>query len=94
MAKLGVIGSGTWGTALAVLLVQNGHQVTLWSAFEEEAKAIKTTRKHPNLPEAVIPEELEVTTDLEAAMEDKEILVLSLIHILKKKSNGIEEEEF
>ena len=86
MAKLGVIGSGTWGTALAVLLVQNGHQVTLWSAFEEEAKAIKTTRKHPNLPEAVIPEELEVTTNLEAAMEDKEILVLSVPSIFVRQT--------
>lgn len=86
MAKLGVIGSGTWGTALAVLLVQNGHQVMLWSAFEEEANAIKTTRKHPNLPEAVIPEELEITTDLEAAMREKEILVLSVPSIFVRQT--------
>ena len=33
MEKIGIIGSGTWGTAIAVLLVNNGHEVTLWSAI-------------------------------------------------------------
>ena len=40
MAAVGVIGSGTWGTALSILLAGNGHQVTLWSALENEVKAL------------------------------------------------------
>lgn len=86
MAAIGVIGSGTWGTALAVLLVQNKNQAALWSAFAEEADKIRTERKHPNLPETVIPEELEITTDLQAAMEGKEILVLAVPSIFVRQT--------
>ena len=86
MAAIGVIGSGTWGTALAVLLVQNKNQAALWSAFAEEADKIRTEKKHPNLPETVIPEELEITTDLQAAMEGKEILVLAVPSIFVRQT--------
>lgn len=40
MASIGVIGSGTWGTALSILLAGNGHQVDLWSALENEVTAL------------------------------------------------------
>lgn len=78
MASVGVIGSGTWGTALAVLLTGNGHRVSLWSAIGEEAEALKTSRRHPNLGDARIPETIEITTDLEEAMKDRDLLVLSV----------------
>ena len=78
MAKIGVIGSGTWGTAIAVLLNNNGHQVDLWSAIPAEIEEMKETLKHKNLPEVTLPETICYTTDLEAAMEEKDILVLSV----------------
>ncbi len=78
MASVGVIGSGTWGTALAVLLTGNGHRVSLWSAIGEEAEALKASRRHPNLGDARIPETIEITTDLEEAMKDRDLLVLSV----------------
>ncbi|MBQ2401421.1 MAG: NAD(P)-dependent glycerol-3-phosphate dehydrogenase, partial [Lachnospiraceae bacterium] len=78
MAKIGVIGSGTWGTAIAVLLNNNGHQVDLWSAIPAEIEEMKETLKHKNLPEVTLPETICYTTDLEAAIEDKDILVLSV----------------
>ncbi len=78
MAKIGVIGSGTWGTAIAVLLNNNGHQVDLWSAIPAEIEAMKSTHKHINLPEVDLPETICYTADLEAAMKDKDILVLSV----------------
>lgn len=78
MAKIGVIGSGTWGTAIAVLLNNNGHQVDLWSAISAEIEEMKETLKHKNLPEITLPEEICYTADLESAMNDKEILVLSV----------------
>ena len=78
MAKIGVIGSGTWGTAIAVLLNNNGHQVDLWSAIPAEIEEMKETLKHKNLPEVTLPETICYTTDLKAAMEEKDLLVLSV----------------
>ena len=78
MSKIGVIGSGTWGTALAVLLTGNGHEVELWSAVPAEVEALTATRRHPNLGDTPIPEKIRVTVDLEQAMKDKELLVLSV----------------
>ena len=49
MANIGVIGSGTWGTAIAVLLNNNGHKVDLWSAIPAEIEEMKTTLKHKSL---------------------------------------------
>ena len=78
MSKIGVIGSRTWGTALAVLLTGNGHEVELWSAVPAEVEALTATRRHPNLGDTPIPEKIRVTGDLEQAMKDKELLVLSV----------------
>lgn len=78
MAKIGVIGSGTWGTAIAVLLNNNGHQVDLWSAIPAEIEEMKTTFKHRNLPEVTLPESICYTVDLEQAMKEKDLLVLSV----------------
>ena len=78
MSKIGVIGSGTWGTALAVLLTGNGHEVELWSAVPAEVEALTATRRHPNLGDTPIPEKIRVTGDLEQAMKDKKLLVLSV----------------
>ena len=78
MASIGIIGSGTWGTALAVLLCGNGHQVEIWSAIPAEAEALDKERRHPNLGETVIPEEIRITTELKSAMDEKDLLVLSV----------------
>ncbi len=78
MTSIGVIGSGTWGTALAVLLEAKGHQVTVWSAIEKEVEALSKERKHPNLPEVRISEHIQITGDLEEAMKDKTILVMAV----------------
>ncbi|MCI8949995.1 MAG: NAD(P)H-dependent glycerol-3-phosphate dehydrogenase [Lachnospiraceae bacterium] len=78
MASIGVIGSGTWGTALAVLLQAKGHQVTIWSALEKEVEALSKERIHPNLPGISISEEIQITGRLEEAMEEKRILVMSV----------------
>ena len=54
---ISVLGSGTWGTALACLLCDNGHAVTLYTPFDAEALELKTARVHKNLPGLVIPAE-------------------------------------
>lgn len=78
MAEVGVIGSGTWGTALAILLHANGHRVNLWSAVPEEVEMLQREKLHKSLPEVRIPEEILITGDLEEAMAQKDLLVMSV----------------
>ena len=79
MSNISVIGSGSWGTALAWLLCNNGHRVTLWSYLEEEAAMYR--RYHQNtdkLPGVVLPDHVTYTTDLEEACAGKDALVLAV----------------
>ena len=62
--KVSVIGSGGWGTALALLLLENGHDVTLWSYSEEESQILREKRENPVLKGVPLPETLRLTTDL------------------------------
>lgn len=79
MAKIGIIGAGTWGTALAVLLNNNGHEVTIWSIIPEEVEMLRTKRQHEKkLPGVILAPNIDVTGDLEDAMTDKDILVLAV----------------
>ena len=78
MENIGVIGSGTWGTAIAVLLSNNGHQVDLWSAIPSEIEEMGKTHKHKNLPEVTLPDSICFTADLETAMKGKNLLVLAV----------------
>ena len=79
MAEIGVIGSGSWGTALALVLNKNGHHVTIWSYLKEEADEIRKKRENPSkLPGVHIPEEIEITTDLQGSVEGKDVVVLAV----------------
>ncbi len=71
-----VIGAGAWGTALATVLVEGDHQVTIW-AYEPEVAA-DINDNHANsvyLPDIDLPEELVATSDLKAAVEDAELIL-------------------
>ena len=73
MAKAGVIGSGSWGTALARVLSKNGHEVTLWSR-----RMLREERENKSkLPGVKLPDDILCTTDLEQTVEGKDILVLA-----------------
>ncbi len=74
--KTGVIGAGSWGTALAILLNENGNDVTLWSHREAEAEQIRRTRRTSRLKDVVLPERIAVTSDPAAAAGGSEVLVL------------------
>lgn len=79
MADISIIGAGSWGTALALLLHKNGHRVTVWSIVEAEIKMLSTEREHKDkLPGVKLPEDMEFTTDLEAAVTGRDILVLAV----------------
>ena len=57
MERIGILGAGTWGVALARMLCIKGHDVTVWSALPEEIESLSKTRQHPNLPSSNIPDD-------------------------------------
>ncbi len=73
--KIGVLGSGTWGTALAALLANNGHETVLWSAIPAEIDALSTTHTHKNLPDAILPNSLSYTKDIGVACAGAELVL-------------------
>lgn len=76
--KIGVIGAGTWGVALARMLTNSAHDVIVWSAIEEEIHELESTRVHKNLPGAKIPEATAFTTNLRTATVGKDLLLLAV----------------
>ena len=78
MTKIGVLGAGTWGMALARMLQLSGNEVTVWSALEREVEEFAATRKHPNLPGMEIPQGILFTKDIEEVCRNKEILLFAV----------------
>ena len=79
MATISVIGAGSWGTALALLLYKNGHKVTVWSIMKDEIEMLQREHEHKEkLPGVKLPEDMEFTTDLEKALTGKDVLVLAV----------------
>ncbi len=74
MSTIGVLGAGTWGTALARILANAGHEVTLWSKLPQEIEALQKTHIHPNLKDVVIPSSLILTADLKETCDNEFIL--------------------
>jgi len=74
--KITVLGSGGWGTALALLLLENGHDVTLWSFDENEAETLRRTRENPMLKGVPLPETLAITTNFDT-VPGSEIVVMA-----------------
>lgn len=75
MVSIGVFGAGTWGMALARMLCNCGYDVVVWSALRSEIEEYSGTRRHPNLPGMVIPDELKFTEDIEEVCRDKDVLL-------------------
>lgn len=79
MKKVTVLGAGSWGTALAMVLTENGHETLIWSHRDDQAKEIN--ERHTNekyLPNIQLPENLAATSDLKTAVEHGEILVFAV----------------
>ena len=79
MAKISVLGAGSWGTALSLLLHNNGHEVILWSIIEDEVKMLQQKRQHESkLPGVKLPDEMEITSDLSYSVKDRDVLILAV----------------
>ena len=76
--SIGVLGAGTWGMALARMLCNSGKKVQVWSALSFEIEEYSTTRRHRNLPNMIIPDEMDFTCDLEEVCTDKDILLFAV----------------
>ena len=77
MAKIAVLGSGGWGTALAVTLAKEGHRLSLWSPFGEEITALRKMGQNERLlPGIAIPTAVELTNDL-SCVQDAELVLLA-----------------
>ena len=70
MAKIGMIGAGSWGIALSVLLHNNGHDITVWSALKEEIEMLTREHEHKEkLPGVKLAEEIVDPEDIETLQD-------------------------
>lgn len=87
MANVAVIGAGSWGIALAKVLYTNGNKVTVWSIVEDEITMLREKHEHlQKLPGVKLPEDMEFTTDLEAAVNGKEYLILAVPSVFTRST--------
>ena len=87
MAKVSVLGAGSWGSALAVLLNDNKHDVTMWSVIEEEVKMLNENREHKDkLPGVHLDEKIKITTDLEEAVKGMEMIIFAVPSVFTRNT--------
>ncbi len=93
MEKIGVLGGGSWGTALSILLSNKGKDVELWVKNEQQYEGIRKSRENSKyLPGIILPENLKVLNDLENVIYKKDIILLSVpTHAIRETLNSIKQ---
>lgn len=87
MARVGILGAGSWGTALSLMLFKNGHDVTVWSIDKREVEMLQNEREHKSkLPGVKLPEDMVFTNNLEEGMAEKDFLVLAVPSIFTRST--------
>ncbi len=81
-----VLGSGTWGTALARRCLLNGHRVILWASSQEKAARLAETHVHPNLPGMQLPETLRITGSLEEATKEADLVIFAVASVYVRQT--------
>jgi len=76
--KVGYLGAGTWGVALASILAKNGCTVIAWTRDAAFAKKLQKTRVHPKLPKCPLPDTIEFTSDMKKALKGADLIVESV----------------
>ena len=79
MANISIMGAGSWGIALSILLNNNGHNVKIWSVFPQEIEELDKTRENKKcLPGVIIPDSIHFTTKAEDAVNGADVIVLAV----------------
>ncbi len=94
MKRIGILGAGTWGTALANLLCKSGHEVMLWSRITEEVNMLVKTHKHKNLPGVEIDKNILFTCSIEEAIEGKDVVVIAVPSIYVRETTLLAKKYF
>lgn len=93
MKSIAVLGSGSWGTALSIVLADNGHDVRLWSHRKEQADKINETHKNERYLNVSLPEQIIAFSNLDEAIADVEAIVIVVptkaIREVSSKLNGM-----
>lgn len=87
MAHIGIIGMGSWGTALACVLNSNGHDVSMWSKFSDEADMLNTYHEHQTkLPGVKLSPKITADTNIEDICRDKDLLVFAVPSVFVRQT--------
>ncbi len=86
MSTIGILGAGTWGIALARILNNAGHLVTVWSAIDEEIIVLRKSGIHPKLPGVIIPREIKFTGDIHTACFEQDIIIFAVPSVFVRKT--------
>lgn len=77
--KVAILGTGAYGIALTKVVYENKHDVVMWTKFETELKSLLATRRNKYvLPDVKIPNEIEITSEMEVAIEDAELIIVAV----------------
>ena len=87
--KVAVVGSGAWGTALAIRLQKNGHDVTMWTFEKDLIPEMVATRRNPRLPNAILPDEMEISGDYRCVSGSKLVVMASPSFPIRSVCRGI-----
>ena len=91
--KATVVGSGAWGTALAIRLCKNGHDVTMWTFEKDLIPQMEETRRNPRLPSAVLPEALKISNDYACIQGSKLVVMASPSFPARAVAKGVTDAE-
>ncbi len=86
MYRIGVLGAGTWGAALARLLAKKGEHVTVWSSDPQKAETLSATRAYPNLPQMRIPDNVAFTGDIGLACRGADVIVFAVSSVYMRST--------
>ena len=76
--KIGVLGTGAFGVSLALILNENGNDVSMWTKFTEEANYLDQQRRSPNLKNIIIDDTIKISTNFQETVENAELILIAV----------------